>query len=219
MTGMSTQSDEAEPGPPQSRGLRADTGSIARWWRALNDREHGDRAGRAALRRVDSIAAALCESAFCDFLRASGQIALLTKPEPSTLDRRKLEALACVAAVLSHVESDAATGTETDDAAHVHATFGGELARSKPGGSEPRVSALRFRQLVESTEPDEFLRRLIRTVALLGRTAPVAALARDILDWFAERGIERAGIEPARRATVRWALDYYAAQPERPRTG
>jgi CRISPR system Cascade subunit CasB len=111
----------------------------------------------------------------------------------------RLLALACAAGVIAHVKND----LPADDK-----SFAKQMAMKKPHSDQPLVSQLRFNQLQKSYSWDEFYRRLIRTVKLLGDTVNIISLADAIFHWGNEfnGNFER---QPMNRLQVRWAADYY----------
>lgn len=82
-------------------------------------------------------------------------------------------------------------------------------AEVEPGTGKPRVSELRFRQLLRSNDLDELLRRARRAVHLLGDQAHVPSLADDLLLWHREHTGNRFAARPDHRLAVRWANSYF----------
>jgi CRISPR system Cascade subunit CasB len=120
---------------------------------------------------------------------------LMAEPETIGLFRHigatsfaDLPGIALLAGVLSHVREDR-------QARSVARLLGPE----RPDVSETAVmSPLRFRRLLEASEPDERLMAFRRMVGLAGGAVPVFDLVRSLLDWSEER----------RR---RWIYDYWNA--------
>ena len=114
-------------------------------------------------------------------------------------------AWACIAGVIADVRTD-------DRQARSIASLAG--ARVK-GSDRSVLSELRFQQLQTVTSEEELMLRLRRIVKHLGRQAPVARLADDILCWFAEYH-ERIPREVEKRIALKWASEYYAAASAKP---
>jgi CRISPR system Cascade subunit CasB len=164
-----------KPDAPEAEKLRAWHG------RLLKQPRRGD---RARLRRAGTIAEAAMQPAFHELLRDLG-----VAPGDGGADPRQLEQLAAAAALAAAVEPDD-PGTR----------LGKTLGRPREGGTAPRVSAVRFRRLLESDGLAERFADLRRTLALVGGTADLAEIAGAACDWTAAR----------RR---RLAYDYYATAP------
>jgi CRISPR system Cascade subunit CasB len=154
----------------------------AGWWLGLQpNRRDGtrnptaDRGALARLRRADLIAA-MDEAATFDLFRQLG-----------CSKEWELPNVALCAAVLA--------GVRENEGIHPARTLGPE-----PGGkaSTATMSPLRFRRLVEATEPDDRLIALRRAVMLGDRRLSVRGLADACLDWS----------EPTRRT---WIFQYYNA--------
>lgn len=156
------------------------------WWAPLADRESGDRATMARLRR--------CQ----------GTLEAMTIPATLTLARRlkpwrvPLEEAAGLARLLAHVR-------ENDKTPLMRAagwkTFPGDRKETEAGEDRPLLSGGRFRRLLQTT-PEERADAFVRLVQFLGGTASVYDLAESYLDWRQEASRER------RRQ--RWAYQYFA---------
>jgi CRISPR system Cascade subunit CasB len=125
------------------------------------------------------------EPAFHELLRTLG----VTPGEGDGGEPRQLQALAVAAALAAAVKTDD-KGTP----------LGRTLGRTRDGGTAPRVSAARFRRLLESEELEQRFADLRRILALVGGNADLAEVAGAACDWT-----------PARRR--RLAYDYYATAP------
>jgi CRISPR system Cascade subunit CasB len=80
-------------------------------------------------------------------------------------------------------------------------SFAQQMAQSKPGGSNARISGLRFRRLLKHQSRDELYPALARVVRGLDGRANLADLAESVY-WWGE-GIRK-----------RWAFDYYTTAPQ-----
>ena len=158
-----------------------------RWWRSLQPDEQtgqrGDRAALARLRRAGSALEAAAEPATADLF---GKL-MFEHPE------RDLARAALVAAVLAHVRRD-------DGATTVARAMG-----APRGGDDTTalLTPLRFKRLIAAREPDDLLIGFRRAVAILGDTANVKDLARQLLAWTDERHSDR--------ARTLFAFDYHGA--------
>jgi len=157
------------------------------WWRALtpNPPQHdGDRAARARLRRCATIAEAMSE------------------PETLSLFRRcaadtphDLPATALVAAILSHVRED-----------RPDQTLARQIGPDDPEKPETALlKPLRFRRLLDATDPEDALIAFRRLVSLAEGAVNVRDLADALLDWTDDRRGD------ARRR--RWIFAYWNANP------
>ncbi|SFD41676.1 CRISPR system Cascade subunit CasB [Thiohalospira halophila DSM 15071] len=90
-------------------------------------------------------------------------------------------------------------------------TFAGAMAKERePHGSHtPRVSELRFQQLLRSRDLDEFIRRVRRAIHLIGGKVDVRSVADDCLLWHREKNGQFAA-RPDHRLAVRWADAYFS---------
>jgi CRISPR system Cascade subunit CasB len=160
---------------------------LRQWHKSLYDNK-GDRAG---LRRCISPNDVFMTAGF---RRLYQQHFKWIKP-----DSERFIALACAAGVLAHVQEDLPDNSKT---------FAKQMAIPKPQSDQPQVSELRFSQLQKSYSWDEFYRRLIRTVKLIGGTVNIVSLTDAIFHWGKEFNgeFERQSMN---RLQVRWAADYY----------
>lgn len=157
------------------------------WWRALiPDPPHhdGDRAARARLRRCASIAEAMSDPATLALFRRVGA----DTPHD-------LPTVALVAAVLSHVRDD-----------RPDQSLARQIGPDNPEQPETAIlKPLRFRRLLEATEPEEALIAFRRLVSLADGAVNLGDLADTLFDWTdAWRG-------DARRR--RWIFAYWNANP------
>ena len=140
------------------------------WWTELRpnpaDRQPGDRAAFARLRRCVTVAEAMQEPA-----------AVLLFRRLHSSGPRDLPPAALAAAVLAHVREDVPGAT---------------VARLVgPGSLETPETALlkplRFRRLMETVDWDERLAAFRRLAALAGGKLPVQDLAQALLFWTDDR--------------------------------
>lgn len=169
------------------------------WHRWLNG-DDGDRGGnrgdRARLRRAESPEDILLTEAFFRFLRQMPD----GFPQ-KVLPEQRLPVAATIAGLLAHVE--------TNDA---NARFATQLGTAKDK-AKPPMSELRFQQLQKSPTVEDFYRRMLRAIRLLGKTANVVSLSNDIIHWHKEFN-QPLGRYPKDRLAVRWATDYFTALPK-----
>ena len=163
--------------------------AAAAWWRDLQpdpaNQQKGDRGALARLRRCASVSAAMQEASTIRLFQRVGG----TTPAD-------LPAVALAAATLAHVREDV-PGLTVARAIGPQSVESPETALLKP---------LRFRRLLETTEPDERLVAFRRLAALADGKLPVVDLAVALMDWTDER----------RR---RWVYDYWNAGQPRPDAG
>lgn len=178
---LATQSDLAQAtSRPRRRGSLAAT--VLAWWGGLESR----RGERGELRRAAAVADVFFVPGFHRLLR------LLERAGHHPAGLSDLETWAVIAAALAHID-------EHRDGTRV-AT---QLAESV--GNRPRLSGLRFRRLLQRTDPNEVLREIIRVVQLLDRRVNVVDLMWSLRGWLLERD---------ERTKKRWALQYYERAPD-----
>jgi CRISPR system Cascade subunit CasB len=168
----------------------ADRAAAARtWWRSLQPAEEtgrrGDRATLARLRRAGGLIQAAAEPATVDLFRKLR----FERPE------RDLARAALIAAVLAHVRRD--DNSETV-ARSIGTPRGGD-------GTTALLTPLRLKRLIAAREPDDLLIGFRRAVAILGDTANVKDLARQLLAWTDPDD------KKADRARTLFAFDYHGA--------
>lgn len=171
---------------PRFRDRDAPEAEALRSWHAelLTQRRRGD---RARLKRAATIEEAALAPGFHDLLRRLG-----VAPEADgRTDPPSLKALAALAALAAAVEPSGTAAPRR---------LGSALAQGREGSSAPRVSAARFRRLLESDEIDDRFAVLRRLLPLVERRIDLVELAGAICDW-----------SPRRRRQL--AYDYYANAP------
>lgn len=164
--------------PRLSFSNRSSTARVLLGWHGALA-EH-DRGGRAALRRAADPAAAVTLPAALRLLRA------LEEHDEVGIGRSEHLAVAAVAALGARIDNHDGRGS-----------LALQMARSREGLDRPRVSAGRFRRLLESDELDDRFSQLSRIVRLLDGTANLLDLADAACSW-------------GPRLCRRWAYDYYA---------
>lgn len=164
-------------------------------WLAWLNNNRGD---RARLRRAESPEDILLTSAFFNFLQKMPETFL-----KNYSDERRFGILATIAGLVSHIEIP-------DDSA----SFATQLATPPKGKNKPPMSELRFQQLQKSPTIDDFYRRMIRAIRLLGKSVNVSSLANDIIHWYDEFKANTDYRNPQNRLAVRWATDYFTALPK-----
>lgn len=173
---------------------------VRRWWQSmflspLELKEKGivpaPSVFKARLKRCDSAQAVMLTEGF--------RALWLSLPDEVTesTDDNAIEAWANIAAALVFVKKDVP---------HSLATASGR----KGDGDKSLVSELRFAQVQNAKTPEDFLRRVRRTLQQVKGEVSVVNLAKDIHQWFAEhhRLRPRTAGKPV---TLRWAMDYYRA--------
>ncbi len=173
--------EHTKMGPDNTHQLLRD------WFKSLYDNK-GERAG---LRR--------CTSPDEVFMTAGFQ--RLAKNFTKLYERHDdyFGVLACAAGVIAHIKEDIPDPQKT---------FAKQMAMNKQDSDKPVVSQLRFNQLQKSYSWDEFYRRLIRTVKLIGGEVNIISLTDAIFHWGKEFNGEFEQ-KPMNRLQVRWAADYY----------
>ena len=151
------------------------------WWHSLRpNADRGTRGNPAALARLR---------------RAATVLDLMAEPETIGLFQcmgarsySDLPVAALLAGVLSHVREDR-------PARSVARLLG---PKDSSNEKDAIISPLRFRRLLQATEPDDILVAFRRMIALTGGSLPVTDLSRSLLDWNEER-------------KRRWIYDYWNA--------
>lgn len=184
----------------------AEKQAVHSWYVWLDD----NRGDRARLRRAESPEDILLTDAFFHFL--------VKMPEQWQQSKPMLTS-ASIAGALSHVKTDKQTpsklyNSKATDAPKKSASFAEQLASPSEGKSKAPMSELRFQQLQKSPTTDDFYRRIIRAIGLLGGNVNIISLANDIIHWHREFEHQVNHRQPANRLAVRWATDYFTALPK-----
>lgn len=161
---------------------------IWNWWKALqpgdDGRFRGDRATLARLRRVSSIMEAAAEPATAELFRKLGF--------EQRFAQRELPRAALIAAVLAHIRDD----NKETLARAIGTPRGGD-------GTTALITPLRLKRLIAAREGDELLIAFRRAIAIVGHTANVKDVARQLLLWTDDR--------TADSARTRFTFDYHNA--------
>lgn len=176
-------------------------------WHAWLDDNRGD---RARLRRAESPEDILLTDAFFHFL---------SKMPEQWQQNKPILTSASIAGALSHVKTDKQTPSKLYNSKETEvpkktASFAEQLATPSEGKSKAPMSELRFQQLQKSPTTDDFYRRIIRAIGLLGGNVNIVSLANDIIHWHKEFEHQVDHRQPANRLAVRWATDYFTALPK-----
>lgn len=166
---------------------------LRRWWQRLTldppalkkitEAPSYPRAVRAVLRRCDTIESAMLTEAFRHLWQALESKAWQETP-PKTSRAQRIETWAVIAAVASELRA------ETFDA-----PLGKRLGEKRPStGDTPRMSDLRFQQLLDCHTSEELIRRFRRALKLADNAGvSVVRLADMVALWAREqRGQYRA---------------------------
>lgn len=163
-----------------------DDAVVQGWWRALTpDPRVGRRGDRAALAELRR-----CHSP--REVQLLPPFSQLLRAMPDLPDSR-LDDLAVVVGAVAHVRVDEPRQRVAQQLAHV-----------APGAGQPTMSPTRFRRALQMRGPEERFGMGARIVRQLGGTVNVRDLARSLYWWDHDDAHAR-----------RWALDYYAAIPEK----
>lgn len=178
-------------------------GLYARWWHRLTDTDVCrakkwqplPTAHKAILKRCKNLEEVMLSEPF---------LALWQMVPDEQRSIKGMELAALTVWSLSFVKQD-------DKAKNLAQTM---AQRAAEGSERPKVSTLRFQQLIKSRNPEQFARHLRRILMLIGGVVSVQNLAWEIKHWYWEHQSSEPEINPARRQVLRWAMDYYAAVPK-----
>lgn len=179
-------------------GNDAASKALQKWFDHIQNTEgdsKGGRAERAELRRAQTPDDIIFLTAFHRFLKWPALPGYLREEKYWT-------AMAMVAGALSHCRQH----TNSDD------SFATQLGKPQEKGGKAPLSELRFSQLQKSRDPEEFYRRLLRAISLIGGNVNIISLADSVLHWYAEY-LGYVNRQPVKRLAVEWARDYFAAAP------
>lgn len=173
------------------------------WWRRNISKEpaaNGDSrkrptAYRATLKRCTSIDDVLVTEAF--------QQLWLSLPSDIRTPRRMV-LVAILAWLLAAVKQD---GPQPIAKAMA--------SKRGPESDSPKVSQIRFQQLVHARTPEEFVSRVRRILAQIGGMVNVASFVREVESWYWQNESKQTEINPTSRQTLKWAMEYYESQPRK----
>lgn len=149
-------------------------------------------AHKAILRKCKSIDEVLMTEPF--------QHLWLTLPEAKRTPKR-MPLVAMLAWLLANVKTD---GEKTLPKAMAE--------RTTADSESPKVSQLRFQQLINAKSPEDFNRRMRRILTQINGTVSVPRFASDVENWYWQTQLSTPPA-PEKRQTLRWAMDYYQALP------
>jgi len=187
----------------------AEIKALQSWHTWLDD----NRSDRARLRRAESPEDILLTDAFFHFLNKMNQVS----PDWSTAKPMLISA--SIAGALSQVKSNKQIpsklyNSKATEGMKKLASFAEQLASPLEGKSKAPMSELRFQQLQKSPTIEDFYRRIIRAIGLLGGNVNIISLANDIIHWHKEFEHQINHHQPTNRLAVRWATDYFTALPK-----
>lgn len=168
------------------------------WWSEMTPDSAGNiarKGDRAELRRCESPSEVMLQPSYYRVWFAATKAGAAQH----TTNESQEAAMAFIAGILSHVTENSPK------------SFGEAMAQPKdPDNKDPKnqrslVSGLRFRKLLEIQDADQLYVVIIRMIRMLGRTAPIAALANDLMRWNNDRSRD-----DVRR---KWAREYYSTNP------
>lgn len=148
---------------------------------------------RARLRRCESVEAAMLSDGFRQLWQQ------LPEQSPRYRDEH-LQLWTCIALLLAEVRSETP-----------NVSLGSRLGQEKNGTGKPRMSELRFQQLMDCHSPQELVQRLRRALALIDKCdISVVHLADNIALWWREY-LGQPAAQPTKRLGFVWASDYFEA--------
>lgn len=143
--------------------------SVFRWWVWLSK----DSGRRAMMRRRVTVLDVQLDESFYQLVRM--------------LPNHDMDSLACVAMVVSHIDSNGNNSVATS------------MGR-KVKGADHRVSKIRFQRILDS-DLEEASRGIIRALPMIDSCADVRALGKTLYYWD----------NPKQYSKKKWAQDYYLA--------
>lgn len=173
---------------------------VLRWWQSMNlSPAELKEKGLAPAPTVFKARLKRCESAEAVMLTEGFRALWLSLPEEVTEsgNDKVIETWATIAAVLVYVKHDSTLNLAS-------------VAGRKGDNDKSVVSELRFSQLQNAKTPQDFLRRVRRTLQQVKGEVSVTALASDIHQWFMEHNKLRPR-KAGKSIGIRWAMDYYRA--------
>jgi len=163
---------------------------LLEWWDDIQNVAKGD---RATLRRCQTRKDIISQSAFYRFLNAVADQAL----------QESGDLLPLVAGLLAHVKD------HVQDLSKKECPIFLALGKSKKGRDLPVMSELRFQNLLQSKDPDEFYQHMRRALALLDGKTDIIALIKVIDDWVLQYQSDSSGTTLKQSIQFKWAKAYY----------
>lgn len=179
------------------------TSLYSRWGHRLVNSERCKRESWPPLPRAHKAILKRCATLEEVMLTEAFQHLWLSQSEGSRTSRQ-MELCALVAWVFAAVKED----TDTSLAKAM-------AERAEPESDRPRVSQLRFQQLVAARSVEEFAGRLRRIVVQLKGRVSLDSLAADVSRWYWQAMTGERVANPAQRQTLRWAMEYYKSMPQK----
>lgn len=176
-------------------------GVYVTWWHRLTNSEHCrvkkwpplPTAHKAVLRRCTSLDEVLLSEPF--------QNLWLSLPDEKRTQRR-MPLVALLAWALAHVRKDSEKGLAQ------------AMAEPKnPESKAPRVTQLRFQQLINARNLEDFNRRLRRILQQIDGAVSVRSFVREIENWYWQSQSDMPEPLPERRQVLKWAMSYYQTIP------
>lgn len=173
-----------------------------RWWHRLNNSERCRQeqwqplptSHRAMLRRCSNLEQVMLTEAF--------QQLWLSLPE-NHRHAGNIELAALIAWTFSAVDKN-----------HSASLAKAMAQRADEGAERPRVSQLRFQQLLAARDVEDFARRLRRVIKQLKGEVDLLSLSREIQNWYWQNISGRQAQRPSDRQVLKWAMDYYESLPQ-----
>lgn len=159
----------------------SDQDNLQAWWEWLKE----NKGERARLRRCETPAMVLGQSAFHRLCR-----------KLPWWERRDLMSLAAVAGLLAHIDGS------------IPVSFAAQMGKAREGSENPRLSELRFQQILASEHHEELFNRLRRAIHLLDRSANILSVADGVFHWAADQK-DGFSEQPSKRFHYAWARDYF----------
>lgn len=177
------------------------TGAYVTWWHRLVNSDHCKAKGWNHLPTAHKAILKRCTSIEDVLLSESFQHLWLSLPEEKRTPKR-MPLAAMLVWSLSHVKQDRDTGLAK------------AMAERKSSDSDaPKVTQLRFQQLINAKGIEDFNRRLRRILHQIDGAVSVRKLVREIENWYWQTHSDMPELSPERRQVMQWAMAYYQALP------
>lgn len=82
--------------------------------------------------------------------------------------------------------------------------------RDKNPDKSSKSTHLRFRQLIQSNTPNDFYRKMIRSLSFVDNKVNIKELVNDIFDWYNEFVLLEKDYEPTKWLLVKWSKNYFS---------